>query len=70
MNLEARLHDGKMYFTVENAIPQIPQVIKNKDQGIGLENLRRRLNLLYPGMHSFETSKTSDSFIANLIIEW
>jgi two-component system LytT family sensor kinase len=70
MNLEARLHDGKMYFTVENAIPQIPQVIKNKDQGIGLENLRRRLNLLYPGKHSFETTKTSDSFIANLIIEW
>lgn len=38
-------------------------------KGIGLENLRRRLCLLYPGKHMFEVNKTKEKFIAILIIE-
>ena len=69
IKIEARLQEGSLCFTVENAIPQIPPSKKKNGNGIGLENLRRRLDLLYPGKHFFETKKTNHSFIANLKIE-
>ncbi len=37
--------------------------------GIGLENVKKRLNLLFPGRHSLKTGQTSDEFEAELMIE-
>lgn len=68
IKIEARLDDHKLHFNVTNAIPQNP-VISSKSGGIGLENLRRRLELLYPDKYQFSTTKTSDIYNANLIIE-
>ncbi len=36
--------------------------------GIGLENLRRRLNILYPNKHILNCEQVGDSFIAELIL--
>jgi len=36
--------------------------------GIGLENLRRRLEILYPHQHILRTEKVGDTFVAELII--
>ena len=70
IKIEAFLKKGGLSFTVENSIPEIAQVTKNKNFGIGLENLQRRLNLLYPDKYTFETKKKDNSFITNLRIEW
>lgn len=66
----AYLQNGNLCFIVENAVPQIPQAKNRKASGIGLENFKRRLNLLYPGKHSFETKSTENSFTAKLRMEW
>lgn len=68
IKIEARLDASKLQFNVTNAIPQIP-VSSSKSGGIGLENLRRRLEILYPDKYQFSTTKTSDIYNANLMIE-
>ena len=70
IRMDAQLKNGCLSFNIENAIPPITHTENRKSGGIGLLNLKRRLNLLYPGKHSFSTLKKTNSFTANLSIEW
>lgn len=70
INIKAYMQDNCFCFTVENTIPQIPQARNRKVSGIGLENLQKRLNLLYPKKHSFKITHTDNLFTANLKIQW
>jgi sensor histidine kinase YesM len=49
INIDMKLQPGSIEFSVSNSLPQ--QVQSKKENGIGLENLSRRLALLYPGKH-------------------
>lgn len=60
--------NGKVIFEIVNSINREMEREQMR-KGIGLENLRRRLCLLYPGKHMFEVNKTKEKFIAILIIE-
>lgn len=70
IKIDAVLTSKSLIFTVENALPQHAKATINKDFGIGLKNLQRRLDLLYPDKFTFGTGKKSNSFIANLRIAW
>lgn len=60
--------NGKVIFEIVNSIN--PEMVREQTRkGIGLENLRRRLCLLYPDKHMFEVNETKEKFIAILIIE-
>jgi LytS/YehU family sensor histidine kinase len=68
LQINAALHNGTIEFNVANGVPtSIPE---REAKGIGLENLRRRLELLYPGKHTFTTDKTPDSFTAVLTLQY
>jgi two-component system, LytTR family, sensor kinase len=67
INITASFENDTVHFLVENAIPQI--TIPAGTGGIGLENLRRRLQLLYPGKHTFDISSTECTFSAALSIQ-
>ena len=69
IKIDGKLDGNRLLFEVVNAIPQTP-FPSSKIGGIGLENLRRRLELLYPGKHRLMISKTTDSYKANLMIEF
>jgi two-component system LytT family sensor kinase len=71
MRVKARQTAQTIEFTVENSVPPaMPEGLAvRKEGGIGLENLRRRLELLYPGKHSLLAERKGSTFIAALTIE-
>ncbi len=55
-------------FTVVNSVPAIPSPV-DKVGGIGLENVRKRLQLLYPGRHRLDIRREPERFTAELAIK-
>jgi sensor histidine kinase YesM len=68
INIAAKKEGNNIHFSVENSIPGNfnPALLQKaeKANGIGLENLQRRLELLYPGKHALITEKRNDNFFA------
>jgi two-component system LytT family sensor kinase len=73
INIEARKEDDHIRFAVENSIPEETAWIKENSSlprnGIGLENLKRRLELLYPARHSFTTRQKDTTFFAEIQLQ-
>lgn len=69
MRVEAKVTDDRIDFKVENSVPQRKESVK-KAGGIGLENLKRRLDLLYPGRHSLLLENSGDHFKAELKLKY
>jgi two-component system, LytTR family, sensor kinase len=69
LNIEANVLDKQVQFRVENSVPEFESPAIRKG-GIGLENLKRRLDLLYPGKYSFCTKKENQTFIAELKLQY
>lgn len=70
LQLELRRQGGDICFHVQNSIPvvepEIAGVPVEREKGIGLENLQRRLELLYPGRHHFSAGIKEQQFVAEL----
>ena len=60
IRIAAKVDGPEIRFEVENGVPETVPV--RKEGGIGLENLRRRLELLYPGRHSLTVAKKDGNF--------
>ncbi len=58
--------ENKVHFEVSNSIIHNKKVVKTN---IGLENTKRRLDIIYPKQHDLKISETDDRYIVNLIIE-
>jgi sensor histidine kinase YesM len=52
INIELKAHNNLLQFIVANRFDSNAQEIKDKTSGIGLQNVKRRLNLLYENRHA------------------
>ena len=57
VNLSFRVSNGKLKFICENSVPQT--ITQKKVGGIGLVNIKRRLDLLYKNNYILEQTKTN-----------
>lgn len=65
-----QLINNQIHFTVENSFTEYNNTCKNaKSKGIGIENLKRRLELLYPEKYLLNIEKKSNIFRVQLNIE-
>jgi sensor histidine kinase YesM len=59
--------NDELHFIVKNRFEDSKE-IKDKSSGIGLSNVKRRLELLYPHKHVLKMEKQDDWFIIELVI--
>lgn len=66
INIDLKADKNWLYFTVSNKYNASSVEIKDKSSGIGLVNVQRRLNLLYPLHHSLLITKKEEVFLVTL----
>jgi sensor histidine kinase YesM len=67
--LEWTIGEGYIRFVAENNKGQTDDVGSDQHNGIGLENLKQRLDMAYPGKHHFEITETENRFKVELKIQ-
>lgn len=66
LNLEIKIENGKFLFMIENDFEEIKN--KNSHGGIGIENVKKRLQLLYANDFLLEILSSQNIFKVNLTI--
>jgi LytS/YehU family sensor histidine kinase len=69
IDIQMYLADGKLHFKVENRFVENSAEVKDSASGIGLNNVRRRLNLLYPQKHTLDIDSANGIFTIYLQID-
>ncbi|SKB92803.1 Histidine kinase [Parapedobacter luteus] len=61
--------DGRLFFDVHNSIHRKPDSDpERRHSGIGLENVKQRLAMLYPGRHDLVIRETTQEFFIHLTV--
>jgi sensor histidine kinase YesM len=66
IDIDLKAKNNMLHFTVRNKYNPESIEIKDKTSGIGMTNVRRRLNLLYGGNHSLLVTKNDGWFMVSL----
>ena len=66
INISIILKDSTLEMKIENTLPEEPTT---ETPGLGQKNMRRQLELLYPGRHSLELDRGKERFTALLWVD-
>ncbi len=66
VHINMKSENNEIFFSIEN---NFDPSIEKEHKGIGLDNLKRRLELVYPKNHSLSFTKTDDVYKAKLNIK-
>jgi len=64
-----RSNDNELYYEVRNKIAPETSEDKDNSSGIGLKNVKRRLELLYADKHKLEIRKDEEWFVISLFLQ-
>ena len=66
IKLDIKVEKNKLNFTIENNKGLVDEVNTGDHNGLGLENVKRQLELLYPGKHLLNIKDQPDRFVVAL----
>jgi sensor histidine kinase YesM len=69
IHIKMDINNEKLFFNVRNSYKPVVGKPENYKEGIGLNNVRRRLELLYPGKHKLEITKGDNVFEVHLVMD-
>jgi LytS/YehU family sensor histidine kinase len=69
INVDLECGEKNILFKCENGLPESNNGTIFASSGIGLENLKKRLSLLYPDRHELEINRTKNKFEVKLFIQ-
>jgi hypothetical protein len=69
VHIRMEVESCKFLFQIENNLGQTDSIRNKEKKGIGIENTRQRLELLYPGRHSLSIGKRDKSFVVKLELD-
>ena len=70
VNIKLSVQERKVHFFIENSKPDTPpKQDSRRSGGIGLVNIHRRLNLLYPNQYELEIEDSPRSYAVNLKLD-
>ena len=67
VNISIKVNQKTCIYTVENS--KLPTKAEGEKSGIGLQNVRRRLELSYPGQYELVEEERSDSYFVQLKLD-
>jgi sensor histidine kinase YesM len=68
IQLKIYMEGDVLHFRISNSKPDQPASSPEKRTGIGLENVKKRLAILYPGKHKLEVEKTDGIYSVRMEI--
>lgn len=69
IDITLHVHENQLHFTVTNNYSESIDVQADKASGIGLLNVSKRLEILYPGSHRLTIQKKDSRFAISLEIK-
>lgn len=69
INISLRVEQRKLYFEVTNTMHQSLNGLIDESSGFGLDNLKKRLSILYPNMHILDTKEENGYYVSLLILQ-
>ncbi len=69
VKIDAVIKGENLHFSIENSRNRAIRKEQNYSRGIGLVNVKKRLDLLYPGKHHLEIEEKEDTYSVNLTIQ-
>jgi LytS/YehU family sensor histidine kinase len=69
IRIRLNVTQNEIEFEIENNRGTSEELGGSKFKGLGLENVKRRLELMYPGKHELEISNNHDKFMIHMILQ-